>query len=56
MIVFTVALSVGMDDSIGSPNVPSGRSVTANDAAAMNDAITSLQARLADNPEDIGGW
>ena len=56
VIVFTVALSVGMYDSIGSPNVPSGRSVNANDAAAMNDAITSLQARLAENPEDIGGW
>ena len=50
VIVFTVALSAGMYDSIGSPNVPSGRSVNANNAAAMDDAIASLQARLAENP------
>ena len=56
VIVFTVALSAGMYDSIGSPNVPSGRSVNANNAAAMDDAIASLQARLAENPDDIGGW
>ena len=56
VIVFTVALSAGLYDRIGSPNVPSGRSANANDAAAMNDAIASLQARLAANPEDIGGW
>ena len=56
VIVFTVALSAGMYDSIGSPNVPSGRSLNANNAAAMNDAIASLQARLAENPNDIGGW
>ena len=56
VIVFTVALAAGMYDSIGSPNVPSGRSVNANNAAAMDDAIASLQARLAENPDDIGGW
>jgi cytochrome c-type biogenesis protein CcmH len=57
VIVFTVALSAGMYDSIGSPNVPSGRSLTAsNNVAAMDDAIASLQARLAENPDDIGGW
>ena len=56
VIVFTVALSALMYDRIGSPNVPSGRSLNANNAAAMDDAIASLQARLAESPNDIGGW
>jgi len=56
VIVFTVALSAVMYDSIGSPNVQSGRSGDTSNAAAMNDAIASLQARLAENPNDIGGW
>ena len=56
VIVFTVALSMWMYDSIGSPNVLSGRAGNNDNAAAMDDAIASLQARLAENPEDIGGW
>ena len=56
VIVFTVALSAIMYDRIGSPNVPSGRSLNANNAAALDDAIASLQARLAESPNDIGGW
>lgn len=56
VIVFTVALSAYLYDRIGSPNVESGRGGTIENAAAMDEAIASLEARLAENPEDIGGW
>lgn len=56
VIVFTVGLAAGLYDSIGSPNVPSGRSGNDTNAAAMDEAIASLRARLAENPNDIGGW
>lgn len=54
VIVFTVGLSAGLYDYIGSPGVPSGRGV--NDLSGMEDAVGSLQARLANNPEDVAGW
>ena len=57
IIVFTVALSVGMYDSVGRPGVPSGRSGVNNaDLPPMDEVITSLEARLAENPNDLGGW
>jgi cytochrome c-type biogenesis protein CcmH len=59
VIVFTVALSAGMYDRIGSPGVPSGRSgggIGDSSAPGMQDAIVSLQARLAENPDDVAGW
>jgi cytochrome c-type biogenesis protein CcmH len=56
VIVFTVSLAAGMYDSIGSPNVPSGRSGNDTNAAAMDEVLASLKARLAQNPDDIGGW
>ena len=59
VIVFTVALSAGMYDRIGSPGVPSGRSgsgIGDSSAPDMQDAISSLQARLAENPDDVTGW
>ena len=61
IIVFTVALSVGMYDTVGRPGVPSGRSGLNNgsvnsDLPPMDEVIVSLEARLAENPEDLGGW
>ena len=56
VIVFTVSLAAGMYDTIGSPNVPSGRSGNDTNAAAMDEVLASLKARLAENPDDIGGW
>ncbi len=57
IIVFTVALSVGMYDAVGRPGVPSGRSVSENgNLPPMDDVIASLEARLAENPDDLGGW
>jgi cytochrome c-type biogenesis protein CcmH len=56
VIVFTVALAAGMYDNIGSPNAPSGRSGSDTNAAAMDEVIGSLKARLAETPDDIGGW
>jgi len=55
VIVFTVALSAGLYDYIGSPGVSSGRGGNDN-LPGMEDAVSSLQARLAENPDDIGGW
>ena len=56
VIVFTVAVSVGLYDRVGSPGVPSGRSGTNGDLPGMQEAVVSLQGRLAENPEDINGW
>lgn len=59
IIVFTVALSVGLYDAIGSPGVPSGRSGAAaggEELPGMDEAVASLQARLEKNPDDINGW
>lgn len=58
VIVFTVALSAIMYDQIGSPGVPSGRSGAAegDGLPGMNEAVASLEARLAENPEDAAGW
>ncbi len=57
IIVFTVALSVGMYDAVGRPGVPSGRSGVDNgNLPPMDEVIVSLEARLAENPDDIGGW
>ncbi len=57
IIVFTVAISVGMYDAVGRPGVPSGRSGVGNgDLPPMEEVIASLEARLAENPDDLGGW
>jgi cytochrome c-type biogenesis protein CcmH len=58
VVVFTVALSAIMYDQIGSPGVPSGRSggVADNGLPGMNEAVASLEARLAANPDDATGW
>lgn len=56
IIVFTVALSVGLYDYIGSPGVSSGQGGGADDLPGMEDVIGSLESRLAGNPDDIEGW
>jgi len=58
VIVFTVALSAIMYDQVGSPDVPSGRSVanSSGDLPDMSNAVLSLKERLAKNPEDLAGW
>ena len=57
IIVFTVALSVGLYDAVGRPGVESGPSGANNgDLPPMDEVITSLEARLAENPDDLGGW
>ena len=59
VIVLTVAVSAGLYDTIGSPGVPSGRSQGAEhtaDLPGMAEAVTSLEQRLANNPDDVEGW
>ena len=56
VIVFTVASSAYLYNRIGSPDVPSGRSLEQNSLMGMNEAVDSLKARLASNPEDMDGW
>ena len=59
VIVFTLGLSVILYDQVGSPGVPSGRGVANGDGGdlpGMNEAVESLQQRLADNPDDVAGW
>lgn len=51
-VVLVVAFSVALYYRQGSPELPS-------DSAAipgMDDAVASLAARLADNPDDLNGW
>ena len=54
VMVFTVGLSAALYNQIGSPGVPSGRA--SEGLPGMEDAIASLEARLAKNPEDAEGW
>jgi cytochrome c-type biogenesis protein CcmH len=62
VIVFTVALSAGLYDHIGSPALsagasgPSGQSGGSDELMGMDEAIGALEARLANDPEDIEGW
>ena len=56
IIVVTAGLSAGLYYEVGSPGVPSGRSAGEESLPDMQEAVSSLQARLQSNPEDIGGW
>ena len=60
VIVFTVALSAALYNQVGSPGVPSGRSTGVaaggDELPGMDEAVASLEKRLADNPDDINGW
>lgn len=54
IIVFTVVMSAGLYNHVGSPNVPSGRG--GDSLEDMQQVMASLEKRLAENPEDIKGW
>jgi len=54
VIVLVVALSAGLYNHVGSPNVPSGRG--GDTLADMESVLSSLEARLANNPDDVKGW
>ena len=59
VIVIIVALSAALYDHVGSPGVPSGRSGTMaenEDLPGMNEAIATLEKRLANDPDDVTGW
>ena len=56
IIVFTVAVSAALYNSVGSPGVPSGRSGGDEQQHDMQASVVALQSRLAENPEDINGW
>ena len=50
--VFVVALSAGLYYQIGSPNVPSG----AGTMPDVGEMVASLEERMLETPDDIGGW
>lgn len=54
VIVFTVVSSVVLYNYVGSPNVPSGRG--GESLEDMESVMASLEARLAQNPEDLKSW
>lgn len=51
-VVFVVVVSVGLYGYLGSPDVPSGRGQPP-DIAQM---VSSLAARLEQQPDDVNGW
>ncbi|MGB5511177.1 MAG: hypothetical protein WBM87_05660 [Woeseiaceae bacterium] len=53
--VFTVALSAGLYNHVGEPNLPSGRG-GGDDLPDMNVVMQALEARLQKDPDDINGW
>ena len=53
--VFTVALSAGLYNHVGQPNVPSGRG-GGDDLPDMNVVMQALEERLQKDPDDINGW
>ena len=56
IIVLTAGMSAGLYNHIGSPGVPSGRAGADDSLPDMQEAVSSLQARLQSNPEDSAGW
>jgi cytochrome c-type biogenesis protein CcmH len=53
--VFTVALSAGLYNHVGEPNVPSGRG-GGDDLPDMTVVMQALEERLQKDPDDINGW
>lgn len=60
VIVLTVTVAAGIYNLVGSPGVPSGRAgdmaSNGGDLPGMDQAIRSLEERLAGNPDDVEGW
>lgn len=55
VIVFTVALSAGLYNVVGSPGIQSG-AVHSDALPDMEAVMASLIQRLEDDPDDINGW
>jgi cytochrome c-type biogenesis protein CcmH len=55
VVVFVVALSAGLYNHVGSPDVRSA-GVHSDELPDMDAVLESLQQRLANNPDDIKGW
>ncbi len=55
VIVCTVALSAGLYNHVGSPDVPSA-GAQSGELPDMDAVLASLQERLKSNPDDINGW
>ncbi|MCP5090007.1 MAG: hypothetical protein GY949_03690, partial [Gammaproteobacteria bacterium] len=55
VIVCTVALSAGLYNQVGSPDVPSA-GAQSGELPDMDAVLASLQERLKSNPDDINGW
>jgi cytochrome c-type biogenesis protein CcmH len=53
VVVAVLAASVGLYAYQGSPDLPSGRG---GDTHSMAEVVAALEARLADQPDDLGGW
>jgi cytochrome c-type biogenesis protein CcmH len=53
--VFTIALSAGLYNYVGEPNLPSGRG-GGDELPDMDGVMRALEERLQDNPDDINGW
>jgi cytochrome c-type biogenesis protein CcmH len=58
VIVLTVGLSAVVYNQLGSPGVESGRSeqFSGQGGQGMDEAIASLEGRLANKPDDVDGW
>jgi cytochrome c-type biogenesis protein CcmH len=54
-VILVVALSAGLYNRQGSPELPSAQSAEAQQAS-MDEAIAGLAARLEQNPNDPNGW
>lgn len=55
VIVFMIALSAGLYNEVGSPNVPSA-GAQSGELPDMDVVMESLRQRLASNPDDLNGW
>jgi len=55
VIVFTIALSAGLYNQVGSPDVPSA-GAQSGELPDMDVVMESLRQRLASKPDDLNGW
>jgi len=55
VIVSTIAVSVGLYNYVGSPDVPSA-GAQSGELPDMDVVMKSLRQRLASNPDDLNGW
>jgi cytochrome c-type biogenesis protein CcmH len=55
VIVSTIAMSVGLYNYVGSPDIPSA-GAQSGELPDMDLVMESLRQRLASNPDDLNGW